>query len=371
MPSRFVRTIALVLLLLVAIALAARPYVDRLLFAATEPRPIEARGTLADAEHTSIDIFQRASPSVVQVVGRRTAGAGQAPLAGPGRTAMSGSGFLWDAAGHVVTNNHVVQGVQTLLVRLASGNVVQSEVVGTAPNYDLAVIWIRGGTTLPPPIAVGTSADLKVGQFAYAIGNPFGLDQSLTTGVISALKRRLPMSGGREIAGVIQTDAAINPGNSGGPLLDSSGRLIGVTTAIFSSSGSNAGIGFAVPVDVVNRVVPELIRNGRVATPGIGIVAANEATTARLGIDGVAIVRTSPGSPADRAGLQGIDSRTNRLGDVIVAADGSPVHHLSDLTERLAHAGVGRKITLTVNRNGQSREVEAVVVDIGQTATSG
>jgi 2-alkenal reductase len=249
--------------------------------------------------------------------------------------------------------------------------VTQSEKVGTAPNYDLAVIRISGGAAPPPPIAVGTSADLKVGQFAYAIGNPFGLDLSLTTGVISALKRRLPTSGGREIVGVIQTDAAINPGNSGGPLLDSSGRLIGVNTAIFSRSGSNAGIGFAIPVDVVNRVVPELIRNGRVATPGIGIVAANEAITAPLGIDGVAVVRTNPGSPAERAGLQGINPSTGSLGDIIVAADGKPVHHLSDLTDQLERVGVGRNVNLTVDRNGQSRKVEAAVVDIGQTTTSG
>lgn len=193
MSSRFVRTIV-GLLLLAAIALTARPYVERMLFAATEPRPVEARGSLADAEHTSIDIFKRASPSVVQVVGRRSAGGGQAPPGGERRAAMAGTGFVWDAAGHVVTNNHVVEGVQRPLVRLASGKVVQGEVAGTAPNYDLAVLWIRGGAALPPPIAVGTSADLKVGQFAYAIGNPFGLDQSLTTGVISALKRRLPMT---------------------------------------------------------------------------------------------------------------------------------------------------------------------------------
>ena len=230
---------------------------------------------------------------------------------------------------------------------------------------DLAVIRIRDGGVLPAPIAVGTSADLKVGQFAYAIGNPFGLDQSLTMGVISALKRRLPTSGGREIADAIQTDAAINPGNSGGPLLDSSGRLIGVNTAIFSPSGSNAGIGFAIPVDVVNRIVPELIRNGGVKTPGIGIVSTPEAITTRLGIDGVAVVRTAPDSPAQRAGLQGVDSRTGALGDIIVAADGKPVHHLSDLTDQLEQVGVGHKIRLTVRRNGQDRTVDVDVVDIG------
>jgi len=368
MPNRVIRTIILIFLLL-AIALTARPYIDRLLFAATAPRSVEARGNLADAERTNIEIFQRASPSVVQVVGRTT-GDQEATPGTQGEAVKSGSGFIWDAAGHVVTNNHVVEGVGTLLVRLSSGEVAQSEKVGTAPNYDLAVIRITGRAALPSPIVVGTSADLKVGQFAYAIGNPFGLDLSLTTGVISALKRRLPTSGGREIAGVIQSDAAINPGNSGGPLLDSSGRLIGVNTAIFSPSGSNAGIGFAIPVDVVNRIVPELIRHGRVATPGIGIVAANEAIAARLGIDGVAVVRISPGSPAEQAGLQGIDPRTGALGDIIIAADAKPLHHLSDLTDELEQVGVGGKINLTVSRNGQSRRVQAAVVDIGQT-TSG
>ena len=353
---------ALLVLAVVIAAIAARPYIDRVMFAATEPRAVVARGNLSDAERTSVEIFERTSPSVVQVAGRATAQ--DAPLGGQGEGVKSGTGFLWDLAGHVVTNNHVVEGVQSLVVRLASGTVAHADVVGTAPNYDLAVIRINEGT-LPPPIAVGTSADLKVGQFAYAIGNPFGLDQSLTTGVISALKRRLPTSGGREIAGVIQTDAAINPGNSGGPLLDSAGRLIGVNTAIFSPSGSNAGVGFAIPVDVVNRIVPELIRNGGVATPGIGIVAANEAVAARLGIDGLAVVRTVPGSPAQRAGLQGVDAQSGNLGDIIIAANGKPVHHLADLADELEQAGVGHKVQLTVRRNGQTRTVESDVVDIG------
>ncbi len=208
-----------------------------------------------------------------------------------------------------------------------------ASVVGRAPNYDLAVVRISG-RTLPPPVAIGSSADLKVGQATFVIGNPFGLDQTLTTGIISALKRRMPTAGGREIADVIQTDAAINPGNSGGPLLDSAGRLIGVTTAILSPSGTSAGIGFAIPVDIVNRVVPELIKTGRVPTPGIGIVSANEAATTRLGAEGVVIVRVAPGSPADRAGLRGVDPRAGTIGDVIVEAAGKPVQRLADLTDR-------------------------------------
>src|SRR5258705_29846 len=207
--------------------------------------------------------------------------------------------------------------------------------------------------TTPRPVdARGSSADLKVGQAAFAIGNPFGLDHSLTSGIISSLKRRLPTTAGREIGNVIQTDAAINPGNSGGPLLDSAGRLIGVNTAIFSPSGSNAGIGFAIPVDTVNRVVPELIRNGRVPTPGIGIVAGNESVATRLGVEGVVVVRTIPGSPATKAGLRGIEPARQELCDVIVGGDCKPVRRLADLTDQLEQAGVGKTVQLALNRNG-------------------
>jgi S1-C subfamily serine protease len=227
-------------------------------------------------------------------VGRVGGDAAQEAEAANEGAVQSGTGFVWDETGHIVTNNYVVQGTSSLMVRLASGEVGKAGVVGTTPDYDLAVIHFVGTGRLPPPIAVGNSADLKVGQAAFAIGNPFGRDQSLTTGIISALKRRLPTSGGHEISNVIQTDAAISPGNSGGPLLDSAGRLIGVNTAIYSPSGSNAGIGFAIPVDVVNRVVPELIRNGQVPTPGIGIEAASEALAARLGVEGVVVTGQCP-----------------------------------------------------------------------------
>jgi S1-C subfamily serine protease len=218
---------------------------------------------------------------------------------------------------------------------------------------------------LPPPMSIGNSNDLKVGQSVFAIGNPFGLDQSLTTGIISALKRHLPTSTGREIANVIQTDAAINPGNSGGPLLDSAGRVIGVNTAILSPSGTSAGIGFAIPIDVVNRVVPEIISKGYVPTPGIGIVAANEAVATRAGVEGLVIVRTVPGSPAERAGLHGVDANAGRLGDVIVAVDGKPVRRLPDLTDELERVGVGKKVTLQVKHDGQNRNVDVEVMDIG------
>lgn len=325
-------------------------------------RAVEQRGPLSEAEKATIDIFERVSPSVVQVAVRSAAN----PLMGEEGQGggASGTGFVWDREGHLVTNNHVAANGNEIAVRFASGEVAQVDLVGTAPNYDLAVLRIRSVRELPPPVALGSSSDLKVGQSAFAIGNPFGLDQSMTSGIISALKRRLPTQGGREIANVIQTDAAINPGNSGGPLLDSAGRLIGVTTAIISPSGSNAGIGFAVPVDVVNRVVPELIRNGRVPTPGIGIVAASEDVSTRLGVEGVIVVRTAPDGPAERAGIRGVNLSTGAVGDIITAVDGKPVRRLSDLTDALEQAGVGKTVRLTVKRGSDTRDVNVGIIDV-------
>ena len=294
MSDRVMRFAFFALIVLFA-AYVAEPYVSRFFLAAETPRPVTARGDLAEAERATVELFQRVSPSVVHVFARPSGRDLMLMEGGGGGGVQSGTGFIWDGAGHVVTNNHVIQGARPVTIRLASGDIVSAEVVGTAPNYDLAVLRLGRAGGLPPPIAIGTSADLKVGQAAFAIGNPFGLDQTLTTGVISALQRRLPTSEGREIADVIQTDASINPGNSGGPLLDSAGRLIGVNTAIFSPSGASAGIGFAVPVDVVNRVVPQLIRSGRVPNPGLGIMAGEEAVAARLGIEGVVVVRTLAG----------------------------------------------------------------------------
>jgi 2-alkenal reductase len=357
------------LLILLAIALGLylfRPTIDRLLFAETQPRAVEARGNLADFEKLTVEIFQRAAPSVVQVAGRAAA-AGPEALAEQdnGGGAQSGTGFVWDRAGHIVTNNHVVQGASDLQVRFSTGEVAGAQLVGGSANYDLAVIRVTGVRNLPPPLPVGTSADLKVGQAAFAIGNPFGLDQSLTTGIISALSRRLPTSGGREVANVIQTDAAINPGNSGGPLLDSAGRLIGVNTAIYSPSGAYAGIGFAIPVDVVNRVVPQLIRSGRVPIPGIGIQAGSDAMGTKTGINGVAVIRTVPGSPAERAGLRGANLQAGQLGDVIVAVNGKPVRRLAELTELLEQAGVGATVQLEIMRGGSRVTVPVQVADIG------
>ena len=228
----------------------------------------------------------------------------------------------------------------------------------------MAVIRLRNTPENIQPIPVGTSSDLAVGQSVFAIGNPFGLARTLTTGVINALDRRLPTAGGREVVGVIQTDAAINPGNSGGPLIDSAGRLIGVNTAIISGSGSSASIGFAVPVDVVYRVVPKLITNGKVPRPGIGIIVLDEEVAAGLGVLGVVIDRVVPGSEADRVGLQGIDYRNRLLGDIIMAVNNQEVKNIDEFIRVLENYEIGQSIMLNVRRGDQIRIMEVKIMDI-------
>jgi len=354
--------------LIVILVFITLPYVRSYFFSATIPRTIELRGDLAEFERTTVQLFERSSPSVVQVVAQRGESTQLSrDFEAEGTPGIgAGTGFFWDAAGNVVTNAHVVSGAARIAVRTASGAIINATMVGIAPNYDLAVVRIQSLGPLPAPLPIGASGDLKVGQAVFAIGNPFGLDQSLTTGVISALKRRMPTAAGREIADVIQTDAAINPGNSGGPLLDSAGRVIGVNTAIISPSGTSAGVGFAIPIDVVNRVVPDLIRRGHVATPGIGIIAASEAVATRLGVEGVVVVRTAPGSPAEKAGLRGLDPRSGAVGDIIVGAAGKPVRKLSDLTDVLERIGVPGTVTISARRNGSERTINVDVIDVSR-----
>jgi 2-alkenal reductase len=365
--DRFVR-IALAVGAILLAAYVAEPYVARFFLAAEEPRTVTARGDLAPAERATVELFERVSPSVVHVYAQPSGRRFSARDDGEGGGTQTGTGFVWDAAGHVVTNNHVVQGASGVTVRLASGETVPATIVGTAPNFDLAVLRLGNTRQPPPPIAIGTSGDLKVGQSTFAIGNPFGLDQTLTTGVVSALQRRLPTGEGREIADMIQTDTAINPGNSGGPLLDSAGRLIGVNTAIYSPSGASAGIGFAIPVDVVNRVVPQLIRTGRTPSPGIGIIAGQDAIAARYGIEGVVVFRTLRGSPAERAGIRGVNPQTGQIGDIIVGVNGEPVQRLSELSAALEKAGVGAPVRLQIERDGRAFEVQVNVADVGGRA---
>lgn len=331
-------------------------------FTAGEPRPVTPRGELASFEQTAISIFESASPSVVYIY---TVRQGYSPFQQmAGRQAGAGSGFVWDRAGHIITNHHVVDGAQRVSVRFPSGENSEARLVGSSPDHEIAVLRVAQPPATLEPLPVGKSSDLKIGQAVFAIGNPFGLDSTLTTGVVSALDRRLPTQSGREITGVIQTDAAINPGNSGGPLLDSAGRLIGVNTAIISQTGGSSGIGFAVPVSTVNEIVPQLIERGRVARPGIGISAASEELAAQLGVIGVIVVEVRPGSPADKAGLRGVDRQAQQLGDVIVAVEGDEVQTVPELSRALEEVGIGNTATLTVLRNNERRAVDVKVGDI-------
>jgi 2-alkenal reductase len=327
----------------------------------SRPRTIEPRGELADFEKATIEIFNRAAPSVVYIF---TENAVRGFFGTSEIRQGAGSGFLWDQHGHIVTNFHVVQGAQRIQVRLDSGEALEATYVGGSQDHDLAVVRLRSMPANIQPIPVGISSDLQVGQAVFAIGNPFGLSRTLTTGVISALDRRLPTAAGREVVGVIQTDAAINPGNSGGPLMDSAGRLIGVNTAIISGSGNSAGIGFAVPVDVINQVVPQLIAKGKVPRPGIGIVVLNEEIAASLGVMGVVIDRVMPGSSADQVGLEGIDYRNRLLGDVILTVDGQAVNNIAEFVRLMQRYDVGQSVILKVRRADQVREVTVKIMDI-------
>ena len=326
------------------------------------PRTPMPRGPLSPDEQATINLFERSRSSVVfiattqRVVDFWTRNALHVPRG-------TGSGFVWDDAGHVVTNNHVLQGASGAQVRLADGRSFDAELVGRSPDHDLAVLRIRPDSDHPPALPIGTSEDLQVGQKVFAVGNPFGLDWTLTTGIVSALNRELPTDSGVAIRDLIQTDAAINPGNSGGPLLDSAGRLIGVNTAIFSPSGAYAGIGFAVPVDTVNRVVPRLIATGRYTRPTLGVRVEsqyNAALTRRYGVRGVYVLAIDQGSPAARAGLRAaaIDRFDNvRIGDVILAVGERRVETVDDLYDALDRASPGERVALTVQRGNEQLQV--------------
>ena len=331
--------------------------------ASVEPRAVSPRGPLLPAEQSVVRLFENAAPAVAYITTERLE---QTSFFTVGVAKNAGSGFVWDGEGHVVTNFHVVEGARNVKVQLDAGKTYAARVIGVAPDYDLAVVKLAEIPRGLRPLPLGTSADLRIGQTVYAIGNPFGLMRTLTAGLVSALDRHLPTTDIREIAGAIQTDAAINPGNSGGPLLDSAGRLVGVTTAIRSISGGSTGVGLAIPVDLVNRVVPQLIANGRAQQPSIGIVPVRPDLVANAGISGVVIARIVPGSPAQTAGLKPYDSRTDKLGDVIVAVNGRPIESLPTLGAELDRVGVGEFAELTVIRDGQERRVKVKVIDAGR-----
>jgi S1-C subfamily serine protease len=328
------------------------------------PRPVTARGALAPDELNNIEVFRKSSPSVVHITTLET----QRDLFTLNVQQVqrgSGTGFIWDDSGHIVTNFHVIQGASGARVTLADQSTHPAKLVGAFADRDLAVLKIDVPPARLPPIAMGSSRDLIVGQKVYAIGNPFGLDQTLTTGIVSALNREIDAANGRTIRGVVQTDAAINPGNSGGPLLDSASRLIGVNTAIYSPSGASAGIGFAIPVDEVNRIVPRLIRDGRFVRPTLGIAGGTPQLSRALKLPrGVALVQVGPQSPAARAGLQVFRRAADGsvlAGDVITAVNDEAVSDMDDLLQVLERRQAGDTVSLSVWRAGQTRKLSVVL----------
>jgi S1-C subfamily serine protease len=340
-----------------------------------QPRAVTPGGDLAADEKSTIELFKNASPSVVYITtvavarDRFTLDLREIPRG-------TGSGFVWDDGGHVVTNFHVIEEVVRDLIRgapvakvtLADGSTWTGHFTGAAPDYDLAVLKIDAPKERLPAIPIGSSADLQVGQKAFAIGNPFGLDQTLTTGVVSALGREIKSESNRAISGVIQTDAAINPGNSGGPLLDSSGRLIGVNTAIISPSGAYAGIGFAIPVDTVNQVVPQLIRTGvaKASRPDLGVTFVPDQQARRVfGLQqGLLILAVKPGSGAAQAGLRPTQRNADLdlvPGDVVLAIDNQAVRSRADVERLIGKHKAGDTVTLRIQRGDEVSDVQVTL----------
>jgi S1-C subfamily serine protease len=324
---------------------------------AREPAVVP-RGDLAEDEKSTIALFKQAAPSVVHITSLAVQ---RDPLSLDvlGIPQGTGSGFIWDKQGYVVTNFHVIDKAGAAKVTLADRSEWDARLVGKAPDKDLVVLKIDAPEDKLSPIQVGTSANLEVGQKVFAIGNPFGLDQTLTTGIISGLGREILSLTKRPIQGVIQTDAAINPGDSGGPLLDSAGLLIGVNTAIYSPSGASAGIAYAVPVDTVRWIVPQLIRFGKVEQVGLGISVWDDQVTARLGVRGVLVHDVVEDGPAARAGVLPTRRANQRYipGDLIVAVNGKAVNNSLDLYRILDQFKAGQTVTLTVNRAGNEKDI--------------
>ncbi len=310
-------------------------------------------------EANSTEIFSKASPAVVYVTTTTLRRRSRFSLDVMEIPKGSGSGFVWHESGLVVTNYHVIADANRMQVTLQDGSQHAAELIGSAPEKDLAVLRL-----LDPPkdltvLPLGDSTELSVGRKVLAIGNPFGLDTTLTTGIVSALGREIRAPSGRRIRGVIQTDAAINPGNSGGPLLNSLGQLIGVNTAIYSPSGASAGIGFAIPVNTVREVVPQLISYGRILRPIMGMELASDRWRLRYGIDGLPVVRVYPGLPAAEAGLRGAWRNARgeiMLGDIIIAIDGKTVNNHDDYLSILESHQPGDQLAVTTLRGEKEHE---------------
>lgn len=321
---------------------------------------VTPRRKLQTDELTTVNLFRENTPSVVYITNlavRQDAFTLDVLEVPQG----SGSGFIWDGKGHIVTNYHVIRGASDLRVTLGDASVYEAKVIGYDQDKDVAVLGIDAPKDKLRPVPVGSSRDLLVGQKVYAIGNPFGLDHTLTTGVISGLGREINSAAtGRPILDVIQTDAAINPGNSGGPLLDSSGFLIGINTAIYSPSGASAGVGFSIPVDTVSSIVDQLVKYGKITRPVLGIRFAPDQSVEQLGVTGVLVLDAAPDGPAGKAGLR----PTKRdaygrliLGDIITTVNGQKVSNGSDLYKILDRCKVGDKVTVEVLRGDQKENV--------------
>ncbi|XP_062232180.1 protease Do-like 1, chloroplastic [Phragmites australis] len=327
-------------------------------FVVATPRKLQAD------EVATVRLFQENTPSVVYITNlavRQDAFTLDVLEVPQG----SGSGFVWDKNGHVVTNFHVIRGASDLRVTLADQSVYEAQVVGFDQDKDVAVLRIKAPKDKLRPIPVGVSADLLVGQKVYAIGNPFGLDHTLTTGVISGLRREISSAAtGRPIQDVIQTDAAINPGNSGGPLLDSSGNLIGVNTAIYSPSGASSGVGFSIPVDTVGGIVDQLIKFGKVTRPILGIKFAPDQSVEQLGLSGVLVLDAPPNGPAGKAGLQSTKRDAYGrliLGDIITSMNGTKITNGSDLYRILDQCKVGETVTVEVLRGDHKEKIPVIL----------
>ncbi len=317
-------------------------------------------------ERNTIEIFRNAADSVVFVTNERV----EQGFRGFNATKIpqnSGSGVVWDAQGHVLTNFHVIQGGNAFAVTLKDGSTHSAKVVGWDPNKDLAVLRIEAAPERLSPVRRGSSKPLVVGQQVLAIGNPFGLDHTLTVGVISALGREIQSIAGTTIEDVIQTDASINPGNSGGPLLDSKGRMIGVNTQIVSRSGQSAGIGFAVPIDTIERIVPQLIRFGKVKRAGLGVRILPDVYARRFGVEGVILREVYPNSPAARAGLRSmsVDRRgTVAAYDLIVGIGEDEIRSFDDLYQALDGREPGERVELRFQRGRKQYRVELELQEI-------
>jgi S1-C subfamily serine protease len=330
--------------------------------APTPPSP----GARTEDEKNTIEIFRYAAPATVFVTQERTV---YDPFVGVFEVpAGSGSGFIWDDKGHVVTNFHVIDGAKTLIVTLQNQKNFTARIVGTERRKDIAVLAITAPAAMLHAIRLPPKdLQLEVGQKVVAIGNPFGLDQTLTSGIISALGRQMEGAGGVTIRDIIQTDAAINPGNSGGPLLDSAGELIGMNTMIYSRTGSWAGIGFAVPVSTIQRIVPQLIATGHAEQVGIGAVFDQERRIERAyGIPGFVVHQVIPGSPADKAGLRGITRGVAgiALGDVLVAVDGTALRSYDDLYNAFDRHKAGDQAKITILREKSRMDLTIPLVTL-------